>query len=55
MVDGDRVVPVDVGSHVKAVALAEGGPGEGAEKGLIGSPDHRRTWVENLGDGPVSF
>ena len=34
MVDGDRVVPVDVGAHVEPVALAESGPGEGAEMKL---------------------
>jgi hypothetical protein len=34
MVDGDRVVPVDVGAHVEPVALAKSGPGEGAERKL---------------------
>jgi hypothetical protein len=34
MVDGDCVVPVDVGAHVEPVALAESGPGEGAERKL---------------------
>jgi hypothetical protein len=34
MVDGDRIVPVDPGAHVEPVALAESGPGEGAEMKL---------------------
>ncbi len=32
MVDGDRIVPVDPGAHVEPVALAESGPGEGADQ-----------------------